>query len=51
MTEVVGTNHEIYNIECSPSYIINNLSHSKNSIYFIHNSQSFQRVLVIDKAL
>ena len=51
MTEVVGINHEIYNIECSPSYIINNLSQSKNSIYFIHNSQSFPRVLVINKTL
>ena len=44
-------NHKIYNIECSPSYIINNLSQSKNSIYFIHNSQSFPRVLVINKKL
>lgn len=38
-----------YNLECSPSYIINNLSHSKDSLYFIHNSQSFPRVLVIKK--
>ena len=44
-------NHKIYNIECSPSYIINNLSQSKDSIYFIHNSQSFPRVLVINKKL
>ena len=43
--------HSIYNIECSPSYIINNLSQSKNSLYFIHNSQSFPRVLVINKKL
>ena len=44
-------NHKIYNIECSPSYIINNLSQSKDSIYFIHNSQSFPRVLLINKKL
>ena len=42
-------NISIYNIECSPSYIINNLSMSKNSLYFIHNSQSFPRVIVIKK--
>ena len=45
------TNTISYNLECSPSYIINNLSQSKNSIYFIHNSQSFPRVLVINKKL
>jgi hypothetical protein len=39
----------IYNLECSPSYIINNLSQSKDSLYYIHNSQSFPRVLVINK--
>ena len=42
-------NISIYNIECSPSYIINNLSISKDSVYFIHNSQSFPRVIVIKK--
>ena len=42
-------NISIYNIECSPSYIINNLSISKDSLYFIHNSQSFPRVIVIKK--
>ena len=41
----------IYNLECSPSYIINNLSQSKDSIYYIHNSQSFPRVLVINKKI
>ena len=43
------SNFHIYNLECSPSYIINNLSQSKDSFYFIHNSQSFPRVLVIKK--
>ena len=42
---------KIYKIECSPSYIINNLSISKDSLYFIHNSQSFPRILVINKKL
>ena len=42
-------NTTIYNLECSPSYIINNLSQSKDSLYYIHNSQSFPRVLVINK--
>ena len=41
----------IYNLECSPSYIINNLSNSKESLYYIHNSQSFPRVLVINKKI
>ena len=41
----------IYNIECSPSYIINNLSISKENLYFIHNSQSFPRVLIVKKDL
>ena len=42
-------NISTYNIECSPSYLINNLSISKDSLYFIHNSQSFPRVIVINK--
>lgn len=42
---------KIYNIECSPSYIINNLSISKENLYFIHNSQSFPRVLIVKKDL
>jgi len=47
-----GSNYiTIYNIECSPSYLINNLSNSKDSLYFIHNSQSFPRVLVVNKPL
>ena len=41
----------IYNIECSPSYLTNNLSISKENLYFIHNSQSFPRILVINKKL
>ena len=44
-------NTTIYSLECSPSYIINNLSQSKESIYYIHNSQSFPRVLVINKKI
>ena len=44
-------NVTIYDLECSPSYIINNLSQSKESIYYIHNSQSFPRVLVINKKI
>ena len=46
-----SNNVNIYNIECSPSYIINNLSISKDSLYFIHNSQSFPRILVVNKKL
>ena len=42
---------KIYNIECSPSYIIDNLSISKENLYFIHNSQSFPRVLIVKKDL
>ena len=40
---------KVYNIECSPSYLINNLSISKDNLYFIHNSQSFPRILVVNK--
>ena len=49
MTQL-SNNIKSYNLECSPSYIINNLSQSKDSLYFIHNSQSFPRVLVINKS-
>jgi hypothetical protein len=49
MTQL-SNNIKSYNLECSPSYIINNLSQSKDSLYFIHNSQSFPRVLVIKKS-
>ena len=41
----------IYNIECSPSYLVNNLSISKDNLYFIHNSQSFPRILIVNKKL
>ena len=41
----------IYSIECSPSYLINNLSISKDNLYFIHNSQSFPRILIVNKKL
>lgn len=37
------------NIECSPSYLFNNLTSTKDSLYFIHNSESLPRVLVIHK--
>lgn len=49
--ENIQNNTIIYNLECSPSYIINNLSQSKDSLYYIHNSQSFPRVLVINKKI
>ena len=49
--ETESNNITIYNIECSPSYIINNLSISKNSLYFIHNSQSFPRILIVNKKI
>ena len=42
---------KVYNIECSPSYIINNLSISKKNLYFIHNSQSFPRILIVNKKI
>ena len=41
----------IYSIECSPSYLVNNLSISKDNLYFIHNSQSFPRILIVKKIL
>lgn len=41
----------IYNFECSPSYIINNLSISKNTLYYIHNSQIKPRVLTVNTKL
>lgn len=49
--ETDSKNIKVYDIECSPSYIINNLSISEDSLYFIHNSQSFPRILVINKKL
>ena len=44
-------NYETYNLECSPSYLINNLTSTKKSLYFIHNSESLPRVLVVNKEI
>ena len=49
--ETDSKNISIYNIECSPSYLINNLSMSKESLYFIHNSQTFPRILIVNKKI
>ena len=37
------------NVDCSPSYISNNLTQSKNTILFIHNSENQSRALIVDK--
>ena len=47
----VSNNINTYSLGCSPSYLINNLSHSKEFLYFIHNSQSCPRVISINKSL
>ena len=47
----VSNNINTYSLGCSPSYLINNLSHSKEYLYFIHNSQSCPRVISINKKL
>ena len=47
----VSNNINTYSLGCSPSYIINNLSQSKEFLYFIHNSQSCPRVISINKKL
>ena len=47
----VSNNINTYSLGCSPSYLINNLSHSKEFLYFIHNSQSCPRVISINKKL
>ena len=39
------------NTECSPSYNFNNLTESKDKIYYIHNSEVQPRIIVIDKKL
>ena len=44
-------NYETYNLECSPSYLINNLTSTEKSLYFIHNSESLPRVLVANKEI
>jgi hypothetical protein len=47
----VSNNINTYSLGCSPSYLINNLSQSKEFLYFIHNSQSCPRVISINKSL
>ena len=47
----VSNNINTYPLGCSPSYLINNLSQSKEFLYFIHNSQSCPRVISINKKL
>ena len=47
----VSNNINTYSLGCSPSYLINNLSQSKEFLYFIHNSQSCPRVISINKKL
>ena len=47
----VSNDINIYSLGCSPSYLINNLSQSKEFLYFIHNSQSCPRVIRINKKL
>jgi len=32
-------NLKIVNVDCSPSYLFNNLTQSKNTFLFIHNSE------------
>ena len=44
-------NYETYNFECSPSYLVNNLTSTQKSLYFIHNSESLPRVLVANKEI
>lgn len=39
------------NIECSPSYLINNLAFLKDTLFFIHNSESLPRVISVNKRI
>lgn len=39
------------NIDCSPSYLFNNLTGTKSSLYFIHNSESLPRIILVHKKM
>ena len=42
-------NLKIVNVDCSPSYLNNNLTQSKNTLLFIHNSENQSRGIIVDK--
>jgi len=43
------TNIRYINTETSPSHLVNNLTTSDKFIYFIHNSETLPRIMVVDK--
>jgi len=42
-------NLKIVNVDCSPSYLFNNLTQSKNTFLFIHNSEHQSRGIFAEK--
>ena len=40
---------EIFKLDCTPSFISNNLCNNSNSLFYIHNSEAMPRIMVVDK--
>lgn len=37
------------NTDCSPSHLPNNISLSKNHVFYIHNSETQPRIIMVDR--
>ncbi len=37
------------NTDCSPSHLANNISVSKKHVFYIHNSETQPRVIMVDR--
>ena len=42
-------NIDIFKVDCTPSFIPNNLCNNSNSLFYIHNSEAMPRIMVVDK--
>ena len=40
---------DIFKVDCTPSFIPNNLCNNSNSLFYIHNSEAMPRIMVVDK--
>ena len=42
-------NIDIFKVDCTPSFLPNNLCNNSNSLFYIHNSEAMPRIMVVDK--
>ena len=40
---------ESFRLDCTSSFISNNLYNNSNSLFYIHNSEAMPRIMVVDK--